>query len=780
MNWSSHKSHLYRSILIYGVLGILITSLLVALVSIIPFSLRLKSSSEDRISVASATKAEAISARLADFQDIADQIASRSAVRDELIAYSKGQVTSDQLIAYNQPKLLDAFQQSRVLAGVQQLDAQGNLLVQIGQPVPNELVDQYRISPSNFLSLYSHPSIIQEGQFLLTARTILDKEKNQVGAELILFKPDKLNQIVGDMLTIGESAVVVVGTKKNGFEYFFSSRKLTQEEKIIHHEAVAQLDFQNDVLWDPRSTAVMIAVTAVKGNDWFVIVQIDKDELYAEVRTQILRVTGLAILLAILGTSGMTILLSPLARGILVRETELENLVLEKADQYQAEYEDRLAIEQDLRLLSSRYQSVVQTARDAIILADPQGRIIDWNSAAEIILGYSADEMIGQNLLKIIPDRVKGPHQFAFQSFINDPELFRRRSRGQWLAQRKNGSEFPADISLSLFEMNGEKHIAAILRDMSELKNMEQALEQSQARYKSLIEDVVDATTVAICITDSQFHVVWENLSAVKMWDLDRNQIIGKDKRELLKEQIVGKIENGNDFVEKVLNSYVMNQHLADLKIHFPAKDGRGENWAIYSSKPIQVGFYAGGRIEQYVDITEQQNLLTTIERLAITDELTGIYNRRGLYELGNRDIARACRMNTPLSSIFLDVDHFKKLNDTYGHFVGDLVLKELALRIQGHTRDMDLVARYGGEEFVILLPDIPIDQAAQIAERMRCIIANMPIETKESTLDVTVSIGVAQLNIEKEDLASFIQKADNAMYQAKQNGRNRVELSSS
>jgi diguanylate cyclase (GGDEF)-like protein/PAS domain S-box-containing protein len=494
------------------------------------------------------------------------------------------------------------------------------------------------------------------------------------------------------------------------------------------------------------------------------------------VETLILRAAALAIFLMILGTGGMVLLLRPLAKGRLIHETELEQMLQEKARQYQAEYEERLAIEQDLRLMNSRYQSVVQSARDAIILVDPDGKIIDWNSAAETLLGYPADEVIGQPLLKIIPARAHATHQHAFRAFIDNSTVAQHRSRGQWPAKRKDGTEFPADITLSLFEMKGEKHLAAFLRDMSEIKNMQQALERSQAQYKSMIEDVIDAAHVAICITDAQFHVVWENLSAIKMWGIDRQQIIGRDKRELLKNHITEVIENGEDFVEKVTYSYLLDQHLENIEIHFPAKAGREESWALYSSRPIRVGFYAGGRIEQYVDITEQKKLLAQIALVAMTDELTGIYNRRGLLELGKRDIARARRTASLTCAIFVDVDHFKLLNDRYGHPVGDQVLKEMVQRIKKLTRDMDLFARYGGEEFAILLPDTSLEQAAQIAERIRGNIACQAINTDPIAHAITISLGVAQVVGENDNLISLLKRADDAMYRAKQNGRNRVE----
>lgn len=171
----------------------------------------------------------------------------------------------------------------------------------------------------------------------------------------------------------------------------------------------------------------------------------------------------------------------------------------------------------------------------------------------------------------------------------------------------------------------------------------------------------------------------------------------------------------------------------------------------------------------------ENTRLYARVQQLAITDELTGLYNRRGLYELGRREVARARRFGTDLSALMIDIDHFKRVNDRWGHSVGDEVLCALAGRLQGLVRSVDVVARYGGEEFVILLPGARLRWATKVAQRVLAAVNGASFSVGETPVAVTISIGVAAFGREIEDLAGLIHRADLALYRAKERGRQRV-----
>jgi diguanylate cyclase (GGDEF)-like protein len=166
------------------------------------------------------------------------------------------------------------------------------------------------------------------------------------------------------------------------------------------------------------------------------------------------------------------------------------------------------------------------------------------------------------------------------------------------------------------------------------------------------------------------------------------------------------------------------------------------------------------------------QRLRQELEQLASKDSLTGAYNRRALYELGENEVARVQRQNSPLSILMLDLDHFKAINDAHGHQVGDDVLAECAQRLQSVLRKPAVLGRYGGEEFVALLPDTERDEARLVAQRM------LEFTASESSLPkCTVSIGLATFQTTGDDtLQALISRADAALYRAKHLGRNRVE----
>ena len=162
--------------------------------------------------------------------------------------------------------------------------------------------------------------------------------------------------------------------------------------------------------------------------------------------------------------------------------------------------------------------------------------------------------------------------------------------------------------------------------------------------------------------------------------------------------------------------------------------------------------------------------------QLATTDAVTGLYNRHYLTSHMETQLVASQRKGKPLSVMMMDIDHFKRVNDTYGHAVGDKVLKEFSNRIAKNIRGVDLAARYGGEEFVVMMPETPLDWAQMIAERLRQEICENPFDvgTADGPLSVTVSIGVA-VSDEEQTPGQLLERADKALYTAKEGGRNKV-----
>lgn len=182
--------------------------------------------------------------------------------------------------------------------------------------------------------------------------------------------------------------------------------------------------------------------------------------------------------------------------------------------------------------------------------------------------------------------------------------------------------------------------------------------------------------------------------------------------------------------------------------------------------------------IASQISITLQNvKMYERMKELAIIDELTGIYNRRFFYLAANKEIERAVRYSKDLSLIIIDIDHYKDVNDHFGHMAGDKVLQKLTQVIQKELRSSDVFSRYGGEEFLILLSDTEGEAAANVAERIRATVENLHVKYNEEEISVTVSLGVTQITDERNTLQELIAIVDQALYGAKQKGRNRVEF---
>ena len=181
------------------------------------------------------------------------------------------------------------------------------------------------------------------------------------------------------------------------------------------------------------------------------------------------------------------------------------------------------------------------------------------------------------------------------------------------------------------------------------------------------------------------------------------------------------------------------------------------------------------GRLIMLRDITTWKMAQKELEKLAHIDDLTGTFNRRSFFEKANFEINRAMRHKHPLSVVMIDIDHFKVVNDRYGHPTGDQVLVKLSELCSKNIRDCDVFARFGGEEFALLMPETNMETAFEVSERLRLKIENSTIQVDKQRIQVTISLGISEFDGEADTLDKFLRRADQALYQAKQLGRNKT-----
>jgi diguanylate cyclase (GGDEF)-like protein/PAS domain S-box-containing protein len=219
---------------------------------------------------------------------------------------------------------------------------------------------------------------------------------------------------------------------------------------------------------------------------------------------------------------------------------------------------------------------------------------------------------------------------------------------------------------------------------------------------------------------------------------------------------------------EIIQKGYIHNQELQ-------LKKATAETfWACASATLIQFDDVKAILIA-FWDVTEQYELRKHLAELAITDELTGAYNRRYFFQQGEVEFYRAQRYQSPLSLLMLDIDHFKEVNDKFGHDIGDRALQHFARLLQSTLRESDYLSRLGGEEFAILLPQIDLPGATQLAQRICQLVAQSPLEVQGRQIKLTTSVGVNSRQGQPDTLAQMIRDADQALYRAKSLGRNQA-----
>ena len=191
-----------------------------------------------------------------------------------------------------------------------------------------------------------------------------------------------------------------------------------------------------------------------------------------------------------------------------------------------------------------------------------------------------------------------------------------------------------------------------------------------------------------------------------------------------------------------------------------------------FSPIEVQIGTILA---EQGMLVYDNARMAATVERLATIDPLTGLNNRRHFFDLAQREYAMARRQDAPLAVVMLDIDHLKRVNDRYGHAVGDQVIATIAGRLAASARGTDVLGRYGGEEYAMILPHTGQEGLGGFAERLRVAIVGRPVASDAGLLAVTASLGVAHLMDTDLGPGDVLNRADIALHQAKQGGRNRV-----
>ncbi|MFT3813562.1 MAG: diguanylate cyclase [Acidovorax sp.] len=302
-----------------------------------------------------------------------------------------------------------------------------------------------------------------------------------------------------------------------------------------------------------------------------------------------------------------------------------------------------------------------------------------------------------------------------------------------------------------------------ISHDITEKKRLEDKVRQQ----KELLDAVLDNVQGLVYVKGANRRFLYANRHLATVFGRPVEEIVGRLDSELMPRDVA------DAFWEKDLHMLATGEHYAGEASLVDAAGRLRHYWSVvvpwsgFDGMPALIGLIT--------DITELHALKEELQRQACSDSLTGVANRRSFFERAELEFGRSRRHDTPLSLIAIDMDHFKRINDEYGHPVGDRVLQAFVLCCQRLLREQDLCARTGGEEFCILLPGTPAEAAQAVAERIRAESAAFGFGPEHPALRMTASFGVSGIGAADPHFGTLFSRADRALYTAKQQGRDRT-----
>lgn len=335
----------------------------------------------------------------------------------------------------------------------------------------------------------------------------------------------------------------------------------------------------------------------------------------------------------------------------------------------------------------------------------------------------------------------------------------------------RSSSDFGLFQTTVTLEAKIRSRTAELESALRENEKVTRALRESEMKFQSLVEQ----SLVGIALSNGErFSYVNPKFAEMSGYGTD----------ELLQMGLLGIVpEEDRPAVRKLIRELLSGKSEA-IRItgNIRRKDGAIMIVDLYAAPPFEIGGEPA-MVGVFSDVTEKvlatkkiKALNTRLREQAIRDSLTGLFNRRYMEEALERELLRAERKKQSLSLIMGDIDHFKEINDLYGHQVGDEVLRRFGSLLASHARGSDICCRYGGEEFLLVLPDMEMARACERAEMLRREIARMPVGYGGEALRISASFGVAAFPAHGTDGGKLISTADSAMYRAKEGGRNRVE----
>lgn len=415
-------------------------------------------------------------------------------------------------------------------------------------------------------------------------------------------------------------------------------------------------------------------------------------------------------------------------------------------------------------------EQLVETVPSPVFFKDTDGHYLGCNRAFEDFCGLKRADLVGKTVFEIWPLELARTYQAADEALLKKPGTQVYEAALQYA----DGSRHDVIFRRATFQKSDGSlaGIAGVVWDVSERKRAEQALRRSEARFRRIVENAPFGVRVtdmkgAILFVNHRFeemvHYSAEELTTLETWR-ERAYPDPKYRTELatMQEKDIEMVRSGETARAPV------------REIHVTCGDGTVRDMEVAITVEEDLVYSV------FHDVTErnraEQALRDVLQAESLHDPLTTLFNRRYLDQAMEREFARALRSGTPVSVLMADIDHFKAVNDDFGHDCGDNVLRAVSRHLSSRIRKGDTACRFGGEEFTLLLPDACLEDACERADRLREGIRNLSVICNGRPIErVTISIGVATFPQHGTDPAEVLKAADDALRRAKSDGRDRV-----
>ena len=396
----------------------------------------------------------------------------------------------------------------------------------------------------------------------------------------------------------------------------------------------------------------------------------------------------------------------------------------------------------------------LEWAPDGMVVVDESGAIVLVNAQTERLFGYRRNELLGEKVERLVPHRFRSSHPKDRAAYATDPQPRPMGIGRELFGRRKDGSEFPVEISLGPFRTDEGLRVSCAIRDISGRRQAD----HDAAMYRAVVESSHDA----IISKDLDGTILTWNAGAERLFGYAADEAIGEPVTILVPPGL-------DDETPELLQRIRAGEQVDNLETIRQRKDRTQVEVALTVS-PIRdrdgaiVGASTIAR-----DISVRLRYQEQLRRLADHDSLTGLHNRRRFERDVADQVSRARRYGELATLLLLDLNGFKAINDSYGHRMGDRLLKTIGHALRARLRETDVVARVGGDEFAVLMPYAGTEQAAIIAGDLRELVRQCRVETQDhEVVHVTASIGFVQIDQETLDDESVMIDADRLMYEEK------------